>query len=295
MTPFEGKNRVSSPYGWRTLRGVRQWHAGQDIVGDENPKVRAIWKAVRCEVSTGWNGGRGNLVTLYYSAALRVICQHLADIYVKTGQSVPQGAPIGLMGSTGDSTGAHLHIEVQALTAGRWVAVLPAAYTEVPNTAGTHAGNNARDGALLPPVTDVPVLSTLALGPVSAGDQKTLEQLAAKLRLGAAAGETETGGTLLLLGPMSAGDRGTIEAKAKALGNIPVQEAGCLVTLALGPQTAGDKDTMARLAQRLGLPIRTEKDPNRDVYTQYIGPASPGDRKTLEKTAAGLLLPVAVV
>ena len=295
MTPFEGKNRVSSPYGWRTLRGVRQWHAGQDIVGDENPKVRAIWDAVRCEVSAGWNGGRGNMVTLYYSQALRVICQHLGDMYVKTGQSVPQGTAIGLMGNTGDSTGAHLHIEVQALTAGRWVAVAPAAYTEVPNAAGAHAGNNARDGAILPPVTAVPVLSTLAVGPVSTGDQKTFEALAGALRLGVVAEKTETGGTVLLLGPMSAGDRRTAEEKAKVLGNIPVQEASGLVTLALGPQSLGDKDTMARLAQRLGLPIRTEKDANRDVYTQYMGPMSPGDRKTVEAKAAALLLPVEVV
>ncbi|MDL2254012.1 M23 family metallopeptidase [Ruminococcaceae bacterium OttesenSCG-928-I18] len=167
MTPFKGRNRVSSPYGWRTLRGMRQWHAGQDIVGDDDRTVRAIWDAVKCEVSRGWNGGRGNMVTLYYSAALRVICQHLSDIYVKNGSGVKQGDAIGLMGNTGDSLGAHLHIEVQALQKGAFVAVAPAGYTEVPNTTGTHAGNDRRDGGSLPPVQPA---SPQPAGQVKVGD-----------------------------------------------------------------------------------------------------------------------------
>ena len=149
MTPCEGTNRVSSPYGWRTLNGVRQWHAGQDIVA-ANRRLRAIWDAVKVEALPGYNGGRGNLVRLYYSPTLRVIYQHLNEIYVAAGTAVRQGDVIGLMGWSGDCVpqgagGMHLHIEVQKLAYGAWTAVEPSAYTEVPNTAGSHPGNDRLD------------------------------------------------------------------------------------------------------------------------------------------------------
>ena len=149
MTPCEGTNRVTSCYGWRTLRGVRQWHAGQDIVA-ENRRLRAIWDAVKVEVALGWNGGRGNLVRLYYSATLRVIYQHLNDIYVAAINTVKQGDAIAQMGWSGDCVpqgpgGMHLHIEVQTLQGGVWRDVNPAQYTEVPNAAGSHPGNDNLD------------------------------------------------------------------------------------------------------------------------------------------------------
>lgn len=149
MTPCAGTNRVTSPYGWRTLRGARQWHAGQDIVA-ENRRLRAIWDAVKVDVLPGWNGGRGNLVRLYYSATLRVIYQHLNDIYVTAASAVRQGDAIAQMGWSGDCVpqgpgGMHLHIEVQKLAYGAWTAVDPAPYTEVPNAAGSHPGNNRLD------------------------------------------------------------------------------------------------------------------------------------------------------
>ncbi len=149
MTPCEGTNRVTSAYGWRTLNGVKQFHYGEDIVA-ESRRVRAIWDAVKTEVLWGYNGGRGNLVRLYYSAGLRVIYQHLNEIYVTAATKVRQGDVIGLMGWSGDCVpqgagGMHLHIEVQKLVYGKWTPIDPAAYTEVPNVVGSHAGNNRLD------------------------------------------------------------------------------------------------------------------------------------------------------
>ncbi len=219
MTPFKGRNRVTSLYGWRTLFGTRQWHAGQDIVGDDNRNVRAIWDATRCEVALGYNGGRGNYVTLYYSSTLRVLCQHLDDVFVKQGQAVKQGQNIGTMGNTGDSTGAHLHIEVQRFTNNKWSAVPPAMYTEVPNSIGTHAGNDRFD-AENPTST---ACETVKIGPASKGDKAFFEQLAASLQLPC-----------------------TVQTVSQTLW-----------TLTIGPASGGDVHTLRTHAQKLALPFET--------------------------------------
>lgn len=187
MTPFKGKNRVTSLYGYRTLNGVREFHYGQDIVGDDDKNVRAIWDCVKTEAVPGYNGGRGNLVRLYYSSTLRVICQHLDSIAIKSGQSVKQGDKVGVMGNTGYSFGAHLHIEVQVLKGSTWTAINPAPYTEVPNTAGTHAGNNNLDGVSEPDTSTKTApsapLYTITIGPASVGDKNTLAATAEALGL----------------------------------------------------------------------------------------------------------------
>lgn len=140
MTPTIGKTRVTSGYGWRKLRGVPDRHAGMDLKC-ENRELRSIWDAVNCEILIGWNSGRGNLVRLYHSAKLRVIYQHLEEIYVKNGSVVKQGQPVGTMGWSGDCVpsgpqGMHLHIEVQALKNGTWMDVDPSGYIGYPNIAG---------------------------------------------------------------------------------------------------------------------------------------------------------------
>ena len=149
MTPCAGTNRVSSAYGWRTLNGVRQWHAGIDIVADDR-RLRAIWDAVKVEAVPGWNEGRGNLVRVYYSPVLRVIYQHVNDIYVTNAAAVKQGDVIAQMGWSGNCVpqgpgGMHLHIEVQKMSYNMWTAVDPSPYIEVPNAVGRHPGNNRLD------------------------------------------------------------------------------------------------------------------------------------------------------
>lgn len=187
MTPFKGTNRITSPYGWRTINGVREFHNGEDIVGDQSRDVRAIWDCVKTEALPGYNGGRGNLVRLYYSATLRAICQHLDSIAIKTGQAVKQGDKVGVMGNTGYSFGAHLHIEVQVLRGGKWTPINPAQYTEVPNTVGKHPGNDNKDKKGEPTTLPDPAPAgpsyVLTIGPSSVGDKNTLEAQAVALGL----------------------------------------------------------------------------------------------------------------
>ncbi len=219
MTPFEGRNRVTSLYGWRFLNGVREWHAGQDIVGDDNHNVRAIWSATRCEVAYGNNGGRGNYVILYYSDTLRVICQHLDKVFVKTGQQVPQGTSIGIMGNTGYSTGAHLHIEVQRYNAGKWEAVPPAQFTEVPNQAGTHPGNNNLDKTqeTQKASTTQSTLQLVTVGHLSSGDKDIFTRLASSLKLPCKEEKTAHNRWMLSIGPASSGDVQRLQEQAKQL------------------------------------------------------------------------------
>lgn len=217
MTPFKGINRVTSPYGWRTLNGVREFHYGQDIVGDNDWNVRAIWDCVKVEAVPGYNGGRGNLVRLYYNNTLRVICQHLNKIYITTGQKVKQGDKVGLMGQTGYSFGAHLHIEVQVYKNGGWYAVEPWLYTEVPNTVGKHAGNDNLDNAQKPEPAPQPVVKyDVKVGLMSVGDKNTMEAIGTQA--GTPAPQVEY---MLNFSASSEAAKDSIEAKAKSLG-LPV-------------------------------------------------------------------------
>lgn len=186
MTPFDEVNRVTSPYGNRTLNGVPEFHNGQDIVGDKNWNVRSIWDCEKVEVSIGYNGGRGNVVYGYYNSNLRYLAQHLDSIFVKNGQKVKQGDKIGVMGNTGYSFGVHLHIEIQIFDNGWWQPVEPSKYTEVPNKVGTYPGNNNLDGEVDLPVPEPPreqPMYMIITGPMSEGDKNTIEATATKLGL----------------------------------------------------------------------------------------------------------------
>lgn len=102
--PIRGK--ISSSYG-------RRWgsmHTGIDIDGYTGQPVGAA--AVGTVVSAGWDGGYGKQVTIRHSNGMTTKYAHLSKIEVSVGQSVEKGDLIGLVGSTGRSTGSHLHFEV---------------------------------------------------------------------------------------------------------------------------------------------------------------------------------------
>lgn len=63
-------------------------------------------------VEAGWKGGYGNAVVIDHGNGTRTLYGHLSSINVKKGQVVEKGQKIGVMGSTGNSTGTHLHFEI---------------------------------------------------------------------------------------------------------------------------------------------------------------------------------------
>lgn len=103
----------TSDYGWRThpIFGTRRFHAGIDIgAGSGVPIVAADSGVV---VSAGTQGGYGNTVVLDHGGGLATLYAHQSSMAVSAGQRVARGEVIGFVGSTGYSTGPHLHFEVR--------------------------------------------------------------------------------------------------------------------------------------------------------------------------------------
>lgn len=104
---------ISSPFGWRSdpILGTRRHHAGIDLPGPKGTDVYATGsgKVTRA----GWSTGYGNLIEIEHAAGIRTRYGHLSRIMVIRNSIVSQGQPIGKVGSTGRSTGAHLHYEVR--------------------------------------------------------------------------------------------------------------------------------------------------------------------------------------
>lgn len=63
--------------------------------------------------SSGWNGGYGSYIVIAHDNGTQTLYAHLTDVYISSGATVSQGDTIGTVGSTGKSTGAHLHFEVR--------------------------------------------------------------------------------------------------------------------------------------------------------------------------------------
>ncbi|HLO87027.1 MAG TPA: M23 family metallopeptidase [Nostocaceae cyanobacterium] len=118
---------ITSLFGWRVhpISGDRRFHAGTDLGA---PTGTPIVAAARGQVETAdWMGGYGLAVTITHNSAQQTLYGHMSEIYVRPGQFVEQGTVIGRVGSTGNSTGPHLHFEVRHMTQDGWVAVDPGA------------------------------------------------------------------------------------------------------------------------------------------------------------------------
>lgn len=104
---------VTSPYGYRThpISGERRLHAGIDIGA---PNGSSIVAAEAGEVVyAGWYGGYGLATVINHGDGIATLYAHQSSLSVATGQRVSKGQRIGAVGSTGYSTGPHLHFEVR--------------------------------------------------------------------------------------------------------------------------------------------------------------------------------------
>ena len=104
---------VTSAFGWRMhpVSGGEDFHKGVDIAAAEGTSILAALPGVVEE--TGYNDSYGNFVVLRHSDNLRTTYNHCSEILVKEGEQMARGDRIALVGSTGISTGPHLHFEVE--------------------------------------------------------------------------------------------------------------------------------------------------------------------------------------
>jgi murein DD-endopeptidase MepM/ murein hydrolase activator NlpD len=116
FTPM-GYPRISSFtsfFGYRSDpfdTGNAEFHPGIDFKGKRGDEVKCT--ASGKIVFAGWAGGYGNCIRIQHINNIQTVYGHLSKIKVKVGQEVNVGDEIGLVGSTGHSTGAHLHYEVR--------------------------------------------------------------------------------------------------------------------------------------------------------------------------------------
>ena len=118
ICPLKSYTRISSEYGWRKnpVSGVNKLHAGTDFAA---PAGTPIYAAASGYVQVaGWSsGGYGNYVIIYHGKmsdgnTYSTLYGHMKSVATSAGKYVKQGELIGYVGSTGNSTGNHLHLEV---------------------------------------------------------------------------------------------------------------------------------------------------------------------------------------
>ena len=135
--PYQGEVRVSSPFGWRALNGKRVYHKGIDLVGTDKT-VRAVVGGVVGQSTiitdpknrtSEW----GNYVRIDGEDGRLYYYCHLSKRLVSRGDKVSVGDALGVEGSTGKSTGSHLHLEVRE----NGTSIDPTKIIGIRNTVGT--------------------------------------------------------------------------------------------------------------------------------------------------------------
>ncbi len=122
--PLAIPSPITSLFGWRThpITGNARMHTGTDIGAPlGTPVVAAMAGRV---LLSDFLGGYGMTIALEHSdGTQQTLYGHLSEIFVKPGELIQQGAVIGRVGNTGNSTGPHLHFELRQLTDAGWMAM----------------------------------------------------------------------------------------------------------------------------------------------------------------------------
>ncbi|MDD3170014.1 MAG: peptidoglycan DD-metalloendopeptidase family protein [Eubacteriales bacterium] len=111
--PSASSTRVTSEFGYRIhpILKVKKLHTGMDIGAASGTKVLAANKGT--VIKAGWNNSYGNVVMIDHGGGIVTLYAHNSKLLVKTGDPVAKGQNIALVGSTGQSTGPHIHFEVR--------------------------------------------------------------------------------------------------------------------------------------------------------------------------------------
>lgn len=110
--PCPGYSRISSTFGYRNvpLAGASTNHKGVDFAASTGTPIYAA--AAGTVTSAGYSGKAGNLIIINHGNGLLTYYMHCNTIFVSAGQKVSKGQNIGQVGTTGNSTGPHLHFQV---------------------------------------------------------------------------------------------------------------------------------------------------------------------------------------
>jgi len=100
-----GARHITQYFGWR--------HSGVDVGGAIGTALYAAKSGTVIRSQCGWNGGYGCYIIIDHGNGVTTLYGHASQLYVSVGEDVAQGQTIALMGSTGRSTGPHLHFEVR--------------------------------------------------------------------------------------------------------------------------------------------------------------------------------------
>lgn len=113
MFAYPSDAATSSPFGWRVhpVLGYRRFHAGMDFAASYGSTIRAADSGT--VIFAGWYGGYGRAVIIDHGKGITTLYGHSSELYVSDGQGVERGQAIAAVGSTGLSTGPHLHFEVR--------------------------------------------------------------------------------------------------------------------------------------------------------------------------------------
>jgi murein DD-endopeptidase MepM/ murein hydrolase activator NlpD len=111
---FPLQAEITSEFGSRMhpILGYEKFHAGLDFGADYGEVIRSA--APGYVIFAGWYGGYGNTVIIDHGNDVTTLYAHSDGLYVEEGQAVQRGQPIALVGSTGLSTGPHLHFELRS-------------------------------------------------------------------------------------------------------------------------------------------------------------------------------------
>lgn len=112
LWPTPGYNKITSNFGYRKhpILGYNKLHSGMDIGAASGSKILAVNGGT--VIKSTFNDSYGNYVMIDHGGGIVTLYAHMSSRLVKTGDAVARGQQIGKVGSTGWSTGAHLHIEV---------------------------------------------------------------------------------------------------------------------------------------------------------------------------------------